>query len=202
MPKHINLEGKIFGELSVIKKVDKNSSGGYNYICKCTCGNEKIIASKNFAYSKKISCGCIRNKLVTKHGLRKHTLYSTWHNIKARCNNINDSSYKNYGGRGIGICNEWGKDFFVFYKWAINNEWEHGLEIDRINNNGNYEPNNCRITTKKVNCNNRRSNVFFTLNGVTKTLAQWSDEIGVLQSTISWRVRNGITAEKVLWAVK
>lgn len=88
------------------------------------------------------------------HGISNHPIYKSWSCMKNRCLNKKHDKYHRYGGRGISICNEW-MDIINFYEWSINNGWSNGLEIDRINNNGNYEPNNCRWITHKENCNNK-----------------------------------------------
>jgi len=99
------------------------------------------------------SCGCNKN---IKHGDRKIRLYGVWTNIKTRCTNPNNKRYKDYGGRGITICPEWANDYIVFRDWSLSNGYQEGLQINRINNNGNYCPENCNFVTTKENCNNKR----------------------------------------------
>ncbi len=102
-----------------------------------------------------------------------------------RCRNIKNKNYHNYGGRGISVCNEW-YVFTNFYNWAISN-YQKGLELDRENNNGNYEPENCRFVTDIVNSNNRRNNIFITYTNKTQTLSQWARELNINQKTLSYR---------------
>lgn len=108
--------------------------------------------------------------------------------MKERCNNPNNPAYKNYGGRGIRICDEWLKDYKVFKKWAIENGYTDDLTIDRIDNNGNYEPNNCRWVSNKVQANNRRSNVLITYKGKTQNIKQWALELGINYKTLHRRL--------------
>jgi len=108
--------------------------------------------------------------------LKSHTnLYNAWLGIKRRCYNPNDKSYSRWGGRGITVCDEWKNDFMSFYNWSIENGYEDGLTIDRIDNNGNYEPSNCRWASQKEQANNRRSNIDITIGNATKTLKEWCE---------------------------
>lgn len=138
-----------------------------------------------------------------KHGMIHTRLYSIWHCIKVRCYIKSCLSYKNYGGRGITVCDEWKKDFMSFYNWAINNGYKDDLTIDRIDVNGNYEPKNCRWATKKQQDNNKRTNHFVEYKGETKTIKQWADLTGICYSTLSKRVRcYGNNSEKLFAPIK
>ena len=108
-------------------------------------------------------------------GLSQHPLYHKWRGMKRRCYDKNDSHYQYYGGRGITICEEWLYSFKAFYEWSLENGWEEGLEIDRINNDGNYEPSNCRYVTRKTNCNNRSTTRKITLNEKTHSIMEWCE---------------------------
>lgn len=109
-------------------------------------------------------------------GRRGTPLYTVWSRMKERCYNKNDAAYKNYGGRGIYVCDEWKNDYLAFHEWALSSGYEYGLSIDRIDNNGPYSPENCRWATRKEQCNNRRTNLLVTYNGETKTFSQWIEE--------------------------
>ena len=126
------------------------------------CGGRFNTQARNFKKGmvkscKKCSSG-IRDKSIyhRKHGKRRHPLYQVWAGMKTRCNDSSSAAYKNYGERGISVCQSWSKDFLVFYEWAIENGYKKGLEIDRIDNDGDYSPNNCRFVSKTKNLMNQR----------------------------------------------
>ena len=140
---------------------NKTSSQKYRFaLYKCHCGNEFITRMQSVKRKTTQSCGCIQKQRVKEatitHNLSKHRLYSIFRNIKERCLNKNGRDYHYYGERGIIICNEWKGNFINFYNWAIDNGYKEELTIDRINNDGNYEPSNCRWSTYKVQANNKR----------------------------------------------
>jgi len=163
-----------------------------NYIlAKCDCGVVKEYYVYNLFGGHAKSCGCLRFKGTTfTHGKSKHPLFDLWNDIKKRCFNNNCKAYPNYGGRGITICNEWVIDFMIFYDWAMANGWEKGLEIDRINNDGNYEPNNCRFVSREVNVNNRRTTRLISINNETKSLAQWAHQYKISPLALHSRLKN------------
>lgn len=125
-------------------------------------------------------------------------LKAVYYNLLQRCFNQKNPGYRNYGGRGITVCNEWRNDINSFIKWSLNNGYADGLQIDRINNNGNYEPNNCRYVIPKVNLNNRRTNVRLNLAGDIKTIAEWESDTNITRSSIKHRLSNGWEVEKAL----
>ena len=131
-----------------------------------------------------------------KHGLKKHKLYSVWNSLKLRCYNKNHYAYSSYGARGIKVCEEWKRDFKCFYDWAIKNGYKEGLSIDRINNDGDYEPSNCRFVDMFVQSNNRRSNHLISFEGKTQSLSKWAKEKGINYFTL----RDRIT--KLNWSIE
>lgn len=131
--------------------------------------------------------GVIRKR----HGLRNHPLYSVWKGMKQRCNDPNAENYKWYGEKGVRVCEEWIHDFKNFHDWCISNGWHKGLTVDRIDSNGNYCPENCKLSDMKQQCRNRRSNHFLCVDGIIKTEAEWAETLGINQSTIGkWIYRH------------
>jgi hypothetical protein len=145
---------------------------------------------------------CAIKKANTKHGYsKKERLYSTWCHLRQRCTNPNDRAYKRYGGRGIKVCQEW-NNYISFREWALENGYADNLTIDRIDNNGDYCPENCRWVNMKIQCNNRQSNHFITCRGETHTLSEWSDIVGLQSLTILARIRKGWDEESAVFLPK
>lgn len=189
MAKLKDISNQKFGNLTVIRR--GNRKNGTYWLCKCSCGNEKEVLYGNLVSGRVISCGCVgkekRLSARKTHGDSKTRLYNIWIMMKKRCLNEKEKAYKNYGKRGIVVCDEWINSYEEFKKWAISNGYKENLTLDRINNNGNYEPSNCRWADRKVQGNNTRSNVRISLFGETKTLAQWCEELSVSYKTVEQR---------------
>lgn len=132
------------------------------------------------------------------HGLSQTRVYSIYNNMIHRCYNEKVAHYDLYGGRGIRVCDEWRNSVEAFYEWAINNGYDENLTIDRIDSNGNYEPSNCKWATMKVQQNNKRSNLFLTINGETHTVTEWSRLTGIPRQTIQNRHYAGKTGEDLI----
>lgn len=200
MPKRIDITGQVFGKLTVISFYGVKNKRTY-WNCKCSCGKELIAESYCLRHGHTKSCGCYRtldgNEPRYRHGKVKTRLYSIWSNMKNRCDNPNAQFYKDYGGRGITYCEEW-RDFIAFEKWAVANGYKEDLTIDRINNNGNYEPDNCRWTSIKEQQRNRRSNHLLTFKGETHCINEWAEILGISRETIKNRLGYGWDIEKVL----
>lgn len=149
-------------------------------VCECECGVVRVIDAGNLARHEVRSCGCLRSQMVAdknrSHGLRDEQLYGVWTNMISRCYNQNTKSFLRYGARGIYMCSEWRSNFEAFYTWAIASNWQPGLQIDRMDNNGPYSPENCRIVTRKQNCRNTRRNRLLTAWGETKPLSAWLED--------------------------
>lgn len=201
MQKCQDLTGQKFNKLLVLKQVRKNKGKTY-WLCKCDCGKETIVEGYKLKTGHIRSCGCLQREInikrLTTHNLSKSRLYEIWCAIKNRCLNKNLKTYKNYGGRGITVCQEWLNDFKMFYDWAINNGYSDSLTIDRINNDGNYEPDNCRWASIKTQANNRRTCKTFTYNGVTKNYKQWCEFLKINYKTFYSRISRGWKIENAL----
>ena len=195
-----NLLNKRFGRLDVI-----NYAGNGKWECLCDCGNHIIVYGYDLRNEKVKSCGCykkdyIANKNVT-HGLSNTRLFNIYYDMLSRCYDTNIQQYEFYGKRGILICNEWTdkeKGFINFYNWSIKNGYKDDLTIDRVNVNGDYEPNNCRWATMKEQSNNRRSNHNIELNGITKTISEWSEIYKINDHTVRDRLKRGWTEEDAI----
>lgn len=204
--KAIDITGNVYGELTVIKKAtlskERRRATGSKWHCICSCGNETITDSWHMRNGKTTSCGCLpeakRLKSVTTHGKSKNKLFGVWSGMIDRCRNKNNKIAKYYVNKDITVCDEWKEDFLVFYEWANKNGYEEGLTIDRIDGNGNYEPSNCRWVDMFVQNSNKSNNVYLEINGVTKTVSQWSRFSGVNRSTINSRFLAGEEGEELI----
>ena len=203
MAKIIDLTGQRFGFLKVVSITDERKHGKVVWLCECDCGNEHKVTSHNLKNGSTISCGC-KNKLNLskanyKHGLSDSRIYNIYICMKERCYNPKATSYENYGGRGIMICERWlGENGFMnFYNWAMVNGYQDNLSIDRIDSNGNYEPSNCRWETSKRQNNNTRKNRIVHYKGEAHSVTEWSEIAGISRSTITTRLNKGLALEDV-----
>jgi len=195
-----DLTGKKFGRLTATKIVGKSKSGNFNWLCKCDCGNIKEVIGSGLKNGHTKSCGCLRRLLSSKrnstHGMSNNLEYKNWAKMKSRCLNKNIQGYKNWGGRGITVCDRWLNSFENFFEDM--GKRPIGMSIDRIDNNGNYCKENCRWATRKEQMRNMRINKMLTYKGETKCLAEWSEKLDINYHTLSSRIRYGWSVDKIL----
>lgn len=193
-----NLIGERFGKLTVIGLDDKGTRKTY-WVCQCDCGNIKSIRSDALVSNITKSCGCLKKEqdkvnLTANHSHKQSRtrLYTIWQGMKDRCCNPHNVRYERYGGRGIKVCDEWKNGFQNFYNWAIENGYSENLTIDRIDNDGDYSPRNCRWANLKEQSRNRSTNINITIGNATKTLTEWCEIFKLDYNTIEARYkRNG-----------
>jgi len=164
------------------------------YLCQCDCGTKKEIRYSNLLNGVTQSCGCLRNERVSaakkKHGKTGTVEYKTWSSMIERCTNPNHSRYADYGGRGIVVCSQWlGPQGFINFFSDMGPRPGSEYSIDRINNSGNYEPNNCRWATRKEQNNNYRQNRYVEINGVTKNITEWAKVYDISRDVIYCRIQ-------------
>ena len=183
------LVGRKYGELTIVSRSKNvNEKGRPLWVCHCNVCNKNSEFTIEQLRGRK-TCGCVKPN--TKHGLRFHRLYSIWSAMKSRCYNPNTPAYKNYGERGISICDEWHYNFQSFFDWAVTHGYESNLTIERLEVNGNYEPNNCTWIPIGEQANNTRRNHRFTYKGGTLNVAQWANKYNVGRHVIEEGIEIG-----------
>ena len=188
-----DLSGKRFGRLTVVKR-GTNKGEQTRWVCKCDCGNTSVVFASALKNGNTKSCGCLHREIFSKlgetHGLSNTRLYEIYHGMKKRCYKKESPTFKNYGGRGIEICEEClGEHGFEnFYNWAMSNGYDNKLSIDRSDNNGNYCPENCRWSTKGEQANNRRTNHMIEFNRESHNAKEWSKIVGIPYQAILARL--------------
>lgn len=192
-----DLTGKRFGRLVALSQNGRDNAGRVVWKCKCDCGTVKSISSNLLLSGHAVSCGCFKKDYLSfaksTNRLSHARIRSKWRNMMSRCYSENNAEYKNYGARGILVCNEW-HDLSTFAEWAYSNGYTEGsnLTIDRIDVNGNYCPENCRFVDMKTQCRNKTNNNIIEFGGQRKTIAEWSEITGINRSTIAYRNSHGI----------
>ena len=205
--------GRRFGRLNTLASDFSLPDGtGRRYrvvVCQCDCGTVKVMQVRRLKNGTARSCGCLHREQVakqltdlwTRHGYARHPLYYViWKGIVQRCTNPHNKSYPDYGGRGIGICKEWREDGGTFVRWALQNGWAPGLDIDRIDNDGDYSPGNCRFVTRRQSNQNTRANVEVSAWGERKCVREWARDSRcmVKVSALRSRLKRGYSPEEAM----
>jgi hypothetical protein len=186
--------GRKYGRLTIIELSGMDINGNKYFRCRCDCGNEKEVSYRNMHTGHTKSCGCYMleaRRSAKSHGMTHEKLYGVWKAMIERCTKKGFKAYDRYGGRGITVCDEW-MDLNAFVNWAKENGYREKLEIDRIDNDGNYEPDNCKWSTKEQQSRNRSTNISITIDGETKILKDWAEHFGVCYSTVQYRLYRGV----------
>ncbi len=201
-----DITGLKFGKLTAVERCEPQISPSgrvrTRWKCICDCGSTVAVLLDNLIGGRTTSCGCLRKQVSREmfktHGETNTKLYGVWCSMKSRCNNKNDLSFDDYGGRGISVCKEWSSNFLEFKKWAVANGYAEGLSIDRIDNMDGYRPDNCRWVAGDVQANNRRSNRVYTLDGITHNLTEWARIYGINPKTLFTRIYSGMSFENAI----
>lgn len=209
MSKLIDLTGQRFGRLTVLERAKNDKLGRARWLCRCDCGKEKIVSGTNLRSGQTRSCGCLSKEMSVKNGLKsrigerslKHgdfgsKLYGVWAGMKRRCQNPNTTYYKDYGGRGIKVCNEW-QNYEAFKEWALESGYKEGLTIERIDVNGNYCPNNCKWIPLSAQNANKRNTIYIKYKGKLFTIKETAQITGFKERTIKGRYERGWDSEKI-----
>ena len=203
MRKKINLIGKRFGRLLVLEFSHKNKFGNFHWKVKCDCGKENITCGNSLTRGKTKSCGCLQSEIASKlskyhykHGMSGSSIHNTWLSMKQRCLDKKCPAYKNYGGRGIKVCNRWLHSFENFY--ADMGDRPEGLTLERIDNGKGYYKDNCKWADWITQQNNRRNNHLLTYKGVTLTLIQWAKKLDLSYPMLRVRIYRKWSIERVL----
>lgn len=203
MSKRIDLTGMQFGNWIVkdfigVREVGNSKVKKAFWLCECQCEKKTLreIPTDSLKSGNSKSCGCEKTKALvkrsTKHGFARRGkngtgIYHVWYAMINRCKNKNDKRYIDYGGRGICVCDKWADSFIAFKDWAFSNGYKEGLTIDRINNDGDYEPSNCRWTDYKTQANNKRGCRYVEIDGEIHTVMQWCEILDIPYSTVMGR---------------
>lgn len=185
----LDLKENIFGSLKVVDEYKHKESGPVKWVCKCTCGKTSVVTTSNLRSGHTTSCGCHRAEVATKHGLHKTYTYSSWEKMIQRCCNKMNINYKNYGGKGITVCEKWKNSFADFL--ADMGERPKGTSIDRIDNSKDYYKENCRWATESEQKRNTSRNVWYVYNGKRYCQTDIAKELGINACTFKHRFDRG-----------
>lgn len=195
----IDLSGQRFHRWTVLSRepnrIDAHGHIKVIWLCQCDCGTTRCIDAGSLRSGVSKSCGCYKSEVTANRNRKwKHTdgrLHGIWKNMIDRCYRPTCSEYKNYGGRGVTVCDGWKDSFDEFYEWAYSHGYQSDLTIDRIDVNDSYSPTNCRWADRKTQANNRTNNLWIEYNGQRQTAQQWADQTGLQAQLIAQRIENG-----------
>lgn len=197
--KPLDLAGKTFGYLTAIKRVANNKHRNAMWLCRCCCGNVKVVSAQNLRKGDVKSCGCKKSEMIsnsrTKHGMKHTPTYGSWLAMKKRCNNPTCDHYYNYGAKGIKVCEEWNSSFVSFLRDM--GERPEGKTLDRIDNSKGYYKENCKWSTDEQQRENRTDNCMIKYNGKTQTCKQWSKETGIKYDILNDRFHRGDRGDRL-----
>ena len=185
-----NLLDQRFGRLVVLESASDNKRGKPRWVCKCDCGNEKIIEGRNLSGKLTKSCGCLQIESKTTHGMFGTSEYNTWHSLKVQITNSNSKKFEYYDKNNIKMCERWLESFENFYE-DMGDRTSDKHVLSRINNDGNFELSNCKWATKKEHSNNRKNTKYLNIDGKTKPSSIWSEISGTKYSILHGRLRRG-----------
>lgn len=199
-----DITGQRFGRLVAIRPVGRNKQACIVWECKCDCGNTKAISGAELRRGHTRSCGCFeaesRSTRAITHGLSNKRIYITWRNMMLRCHNPSHKSHEGYGSRGIRVCDDWkvSVESFCAYVSQLPHYGEKDRTLDRINNNGNYEPGNVRWATATEQNRNKRTCKVIEFNGKSQNVSEWASELNMIDITLGARLRKGWSVERAL----
>lgn len=206
-PRFIEMTGQRFGRWLVIECAGKNPKNERVWLCRCDCGTEKVLVGTTLRLGRSLSCGCYQRELQSQkqsglrygraQGLSRHRIYRIWLNMLDRCSNPDCRQYPNYGGRGIKVCPRWQESVWAFYE-DVGEPPSPKHSLDRIDNDGNYEPGNCRWATPTEQHRNYRQNVTLTFGGETLTVVAWAERLKIRPGALYQRISAGWLTERIL----
>lgn len=208
MKTRTNHAGRRFGRLVAIEPAE-SLNGKTTWLCKCDCGNSAVVRTYQLVSYRTMSCGCLRVSAAIRaghanitHGKARTRAYRVWKGMRQRCFYEKAINFKDYGGRGITVCDQWNKSFQAFIDDM--GSPEDGMQLDRIDHNGNYEPGNCRWVTPRTNSRNKRNNNLIEFNGVTRTITEWAAGLGITHqalhrrmNVLGWPKEKALSCEKM-----
>lgn len=197
MSRSVDISGVRFGSLTALYSTGLSIHGSKVWKFRCDCGNEIERVSGNVKSGHTKSCGCLKSGVSKTHGMSNTAMYLRWLNMRRRCEDENSDNFENYGGRGIKVCERW--QSFQNLLDDMGEPTFSGAQIDRRDNDGDYEPSNCRWVTPKQNAGNRSNNRILTIDGEALSIVEWSDRSGISYSTIWARLQRGWSSKDAVF---